>query len=103
MKGDKAKRWMSKNIHLWCIQKHVSLEKEHKFHPDRKWRFDWAIPEIMIAIEYEGVFSEISRHTTAKGYTGDADKYNSAQALGWKVLRFTAMNYKTLITELNKH
>ena len=28
---------------------------------------------------------------------------NAAQALGWKVLRFTALNYKDLITELNKN
>lgn len=102
-RGDRAKRWISKNITLWCGMKCLVLEKEKMFHPLRKWRFDFSIPEIMVAVEYEGVFSEVSRHTTAKGYTGDAEKYNAAQALGWKVLRFTALNYKDLITELNKN
>lgn len=102
-RGDKAKRWISKNIRLWCMEKKLVLKTEEMFHPLRKWRFDFSIKEIMVAVEYEGVFSEVSRHTTAKGYTGDIEKYNAAQALGWKVLRFTALNYKDLITELNKN
>lgn len=63
---------------------------EHRFHPKRKWRFDFAIPERMIAFEYEGIFSRKSRHTTISGFTGDCEKYNEAQLLGWKVFRFTA-------------
>jgi very-short-patch-repair endonuclease len=71
------------------------VKTEHKFHPDRKWRFDMAIPSLKIAIEYEGVYGGgKSRHTTKGGYTGDCDKYNEAQILGWRVLRFTARNVK---------
>lgn len=74
--------------------------KEYKFHPTRKWRFDFAIVESKIAIEYEGIMSEKSRHTTITGLTGDCDKYNEAQRLGWKVFRFTALNYKNLLSVL---
>ena len=46
--------------------------------------------------------SKKSRHVTAKGFTGDTEKYNAAQSLDWKVLRYTVLNYETLICELNK-
>lgn len=69
---------------------------EHRFHPVRRWRFDIAIPDKLIGLEYEGLFSEKSRHTTAKGYTADAEKYNTAQSMGWRVFRYTAMNYKNI-------
>jgi hypothetical protein len=75
---------------------------ELKFHDTRKFRFDWAIPRFKIAIEYEGLFSEKSRHTTVSGFSEDCTKYNLAIANGWKVLRYTAINYKDLYTDLEK-
>ena len=76
------------------IGKHLDIEiaTEYKFHDKRKWRFDWAIPSLKIAIEYEGLFSAKSRHTTPTGFTNDCTKYNNAAANGWAVLRFTSLN-----------
>lgn len=102
-KRSKEKDWIGWNLLCWTMEKCVGLEEEYRFDPQRKWEFDWAIPSIKIAIEYEGLFSEKSRHTTVTGYSGDAQKYNAAIGLGWKVLRFTALDYRQLITELNKH
>src|SRR5690625_361976 len=62
---------------------------ELRFHPIRRWRFDFAIPGHMIAIEKEGGVWTRGRHTRGKGYINDMEKYNNATALGWKVLRFT--------------
>lgn len=99
----KAKEWIELNLTYWCNQKGLELTREHQFCPDRKWRFDWSINFMMIAIEFEGgIFLKKSGHNTARHYTKDADKYNQAQQLGWTVLRFTAMNYTTLITQLNE-
>lgn len=75
---------------------------EHKFHDVRRFRFDWAIVDLKIAIEYEGIFSKKSRHTTVKGYSIDIEKYNLALTEGWKVLRYTANNYQDLKTDLEK-
>jgi hypothetical protein len=69
-------------------------KEEHMFLRPRRYRFDVALVQYRIAIEYEGLMSEKSRHTTKKGYTGDATKYNQAQIAGWIVLRYTADNYK---------
>jgi hypothetical protein len=73
---------------------------EHQFDDKRRFRFDWAIPELKLAIEYEGIFSEKSGHTTVNGYTKDVKKYNLATIQGWKVLRYTALNYSDLAQDL---
>lgn len=78
----------------------VKFLEEYRFHPKRRWRFDFAIPELMIGIEYEGLVSEKSGHTTFKGYTKDTEKYNEAQKLGWIVLRYTALNYRNFTEDL---
>lgn len=73
---------------------------ELEFHHERKFRFDWAIPDLKLAIEYEGLMSEKSGHTTIGGYTKDCTKYNLATLNGWKVLRYTALNYQDLAEDL---
>ena len=79
-----------------------SYQTEYKFDDVRKFRFDYAISSLMIAIEYEGIMSDKSRHTTIGGYSKDIEKYNLAVTQGWKVLRYTAMNYLELYTDLEK-
>jgi hypothetical protein len=65
-------------------------QREFIFHPTRKWRFDYAWPERMIAIEVEGGVFVGGRHSSGAGMTKDCEKYNYAALLGWKVLRFTS-------------
>ena len=67
----------------------VGLVTEHKFHPDRKWRFDFAWPDRFIAAEVEGAEFANGRHTRGSGFTADCEKYNAAAQLGWRVFRFT--------------
>jgi hypothetical protein len=72
---------------------------EHRFHAVRRWRFDYAIPEIKLACEYHGHAGFIGRsgasgHSSIKGLTNDAEKINSAIACGWRVLAFTALHFK---------
>ena len=74
---------------------------EYRFHPTRKWRFDFAIPEKKVALGYEGVMSAKARHTSVTGYTKDAEKYNAAALLGWKVLRYTALSSESQILGLS--
>lgn len=75
---------------------------EHQFDEVRKFRFDWAIPSLMIAIEFEGIMSEKSRHTTKTGYSKDTEKYNLAAISGWIVLRYTVLTYGNLERDLLK-
>lgn len=65
------------------------FETEYRFHPVRRWRFDFAYPQHLLAIEVEGGVWMGGRHTRGRGFELDAEKYNSATIMGWKVLRFT--------------
>jgi len=95
--------WMGNQLAWWAHEKGIEVINEFRFHPIRRWKADFAVPEKRILIEYEGLNSERSRHTTLTGYTGDTEKYNAAQALGYKILRFTALNYRTVLKELEKN
>lgn len=65
------------------------IEREYRFENKRRWRFDFAIPSVMLAAELEGGIWTNGRHNRGKGYQGDLDKYNTATAMGWSVLRFS--------------
>lgn len=67
----------------------VACVRELRFHPVRRWRFDYAIPEHKIAVEVEGGVWTQGRHTRPRGFLGDMEKYNTATALGWRILRVT--------------
>jgi hypothetical protein len=79
----------------------IEYVTEHRFHEMRKFRFDIAILDIKVGIEYEGLMSEKSRHTTIEGFTMDCIKYNLAQLNGWKVLRYTAKNYRDFGSDIH--
>jgi very-short-patch-repair endonuclease len=65
------------------------FEREYRFHPVRRWRFDFANPEQKLAIELHGAIYTQGRHSRGKGIEGDMEKINEAQILGWDVLCFS--------------
>jgi len=67
--------------------------------PVRQFRFDYAIPKAMLAVEYNGHggFVKIggkSRHGSIIGMTNDAEKLNYAVQYGWRVLQFTSLHFQ---------
>jgi very-short-patch-repair endonuclease len=62
---------------------------EHKFHPIRRWRFDFSWPALKVACEIDGGTWAGGRHTRGTGFENDCVKINAAILLGWRVLRFT--------------
>jgi very-short-patch-repair endonuclease len=75
-------------LKAWLDSPLVGAEvvREYQFHPQRRWRFDFAWPSQKVALEVEGW----GRHQTFEGYKADCEKYNAALQMGWKVLRFMA-------------
>lgn len=65
-------------------------EREHRFWPGRRHRFDFAWIQHNLAVEVEGGTWNGGRHVTGKGFESDVIKYNEAAIRGWVVLRFTA-------------
>lgn len=73
------------------ISKELGVEvlAEYVFAPPRRWRLDYAIPSLHIALEVEGGVWTGGRHTSSAGFLKDMEKYNRAALLGWSVLRCT--------------
>jgi len=61
--------------------------RELRFHPKRRWRFDFAYPNLKIAFEYEGGIFSYGAHTRGAHFQSDIEKYNTAALMGWKVFR----------------
>lgn len=77
---------------LDCRIHGLKPEREYRFHPKRRWRFDFAFPDTKLAVEVEGGTWANGRHTRGAGYEKDLEKYNAAVLMGWRVLRYsTAM------------
>lgn len=80
---------------------------EYKFHPTRKWRFDWAWPgedqqegetwaPESVALEVEGgVFMKDGGHRGMGRFLRDIEKYNEAAIMGWTVIRVTTDHVKS--------
>ena len=71
------------------------LRKRLAEHGLRDWRFDFAYPDLKIAVEVEGGTFSGGRHTRGKGFEGDVEKYTSATLLGWLVIRATGKHVKS--------
>jgi hypothetical protein len=59
---------------------------EYRFHPVRKWRFDYAWPDQKVALEVQGAVFVQGRHTRGAGLRKEYEKLNAAAAEGWRVL-----------------
>lgn len=83
------------------LEKHICelglrFKREHRFHAQRKWRFDYVLMPPgesagvhLCAVEIEGGVYANGRHTRGKGYEADLEKYNIATAMNWHVFRFS--------------
>ena len=74
----------------------VRCVTEYRFNPDRRWRFDFAWPELLFAVEVEGITYDGGRRQRVEGFENDLDKYQSAMLLGWCVYRVTRKQIKNL-------
>jgi very-short-patch-repair endonuclease len=69
--------------------------REFKFHPTRRWRFDFAWPLYKVAVEVDGGVYNRGRHVRGSGFERDAEKRNAAVLAGWRVLHFTQRHIKS--------
>ena len=70
---------------IWQMLGGAELATEHRFHEERRWRFDFAHLPTKTAIEINGGIWSGGRHIRGAGYLRDREKVNAAQMLGWKV------------------
>lgn len=79
--------------------------REYRFHPVRKFRFDFCWPNRMLAVEIDGATYSYGRHNRGKGYENDCFKMALALSMGWSVYRFTTgmVADGTAISFIEKH
>ena len=77
------------------LERHIELSglprpaRDFRFHPKRRWRFDFAWPLYRVAAEVDGGIYCRGRHVRGGGFERDAEKRNAAVLAGWRVLHFT--------------
>jgi very-short-patch-repair endonuclease len=71
--------------------------RQHRFHPTRKFRFDFAWPEWKLAVEIQGSTWQKGGHNTGYGLTADYEKLRLAQRAGWKVLPYGTSDCKDMV------
>lgn len=81
----------SKVVQAWFAE--VGIPKpveEYRFHPERKWRFDfaWKHGHFPLALEVQGgIFAKIpGGHNRGLGLRKEHEKRNAAAALGWRII-----------------
>lgn len=63
--------------------------REHRVCETRRFRFDLAWPDQMVACEIDGAVWIGGRHSRGAGIQSDCDKACLAAIAGWRVLRVT--------------
>lgn len=72
----------------------MTPETQFQFHPERKWRLDFAFPDELVAVEIDGgIFAAengatAGKHARGAGRCKDMEKRNAAAELGWLVLNY---------------
>ena len=66
----------------------IAVAEYHFFAPWRRWRFDYAFVDQLVAVELDGMAWQAGggHHNT----DADREKQNSAASIGWRVLHFTS-------------
>lgn len=73
---------------LPCVPQYV-------FHPTRKWRFDFAWPEILFAVEVNGGIYVRGGHSRGAGQEKDMEKIAEAAILGWTTIAVSSNQIKS--------
>lgn len=74
---------------LWRQIGGPELEREVRFHPRRRFKFDRASRVARVAVELDGGTWVGGRHVSGVGFARDCEKLNLAILAGYVVFRFT--------------
>lgn len=91
---------MRQSPHELLFQEHLKdagcteMERQHRFHPTRKWLLDFAHVDTKVGIEIDGgefmyVAGQIGAHSRGAQMAYDYEKRNEAIMLGWVVVQLT--------------
>jgi hypothetical protein len=82
-------------MRIWEAAGGPPLEREILFHPERRWRADFAHIPSRVLFEVDGGVFSYGRHTRGAGFVADCEKHLAAWLLGWSVVRLTSRQLTT--------
>jgi very-short-patch-repair endonuclease len=100
LKQSRSSKLESRFELIWRSVGGPHLEREYKFHGERKWRADFAHLPSKTLIEIEGGVFGYGRHNRPLGFIADAEKHLAAFQDGWTVLRLVALHITTPILDM---
>jgi hypothetical protein len=68
-----------------CARGLTGFVREYRFHPERRWRLDYAQPQLRIGAEIHGGGWSRARHVRGSGFVRDLEKLNAHVLPGWRV------------------
>jgi len=80
-------------IERYCKNRGLTLEKEYKYVPGRKFKADGAILELRILIEVDGGIFTGRAHGSISGIKNDMERCNQATLNGWMRFRYTPQQF----------
>jgi very-short-patch-repair endonuclease len=73
---------------FWLMFGYPAPIVEFKFHPERRWRFDFAWEDKKIAVEVQGGIFIRGAHARGAYIVKSQEKYNHAALMGWRIFYF---------------
>jgi hypothetical protein len=70
----------------WFAEHKLTPVAEHRFDPERRWRFDYAWPDAKVALEVQGGLFNGGRHSRGPALLKEHEKLNAAACAGWRIL-----------------
>lgn len=98
---DDAKSKLEENFYAAVRNVGMPLpQRQHKFHPTRRFRLDFAWIDCKVAVEINGgTYTDVSRHNFGPAMHSEYDKHNLAVAYGWALLVFDSVHVSKHIEE----
>ncbi len=87
-KGESEKKKLERMVEadIKNCQLSTGCVPQHKFHPERKWRWDFCYPRYKLAIEVQGGTYTRGRHSRGPGQRKDFEKISEGAILGWHII-----------------
>jgi hypothetical protein len=90
-RGTLEGRWLSRWERISAGTEFTAPIQQYEAIPDRKFRYDFAFPDLRILVEVQGGICARTRmgHSSVTGQERDAEKLNLASAYGYRMFHFT--------------
>lgn len=84
--------YLEQTLYHWIqreLPQRLWPKREYLFHPERRWRLDFAWPEHRFAVEVDGLHRHGAgtAHQRRDGILRDAEKAEALLRLGWRLYR----------------